>query len=326
MPSPSPRDVSDYLLDLHCHANELGYRDLQKRAFARMRSVVPYDSALMAAGTLRDGVPFGHDVLLERKEWDFMESWDLVKHEDRIAVAAMTNPGATLNHHVHGGIFDGCPGALAHCARYGLEYVLCTAIIDPRANHYSVLSIYRGPSDPPFTETERAATEIMVPHVFAAARNARIGQLRAATHVSDSHGHSSAIVNDEGLLLEYEQGIVELLRAGWKDWNGPWLPRELWDQIRSTQSSRVVHGPIVIRADAADGVRLLHVRRTVIGDHLTAREREIALAFSGGETYREIGARLGITPNTVRRHLGNIYGKLGISSKVELDRMVSGLT
>jgi DNA-binding CsgD family transcriptional regulator len=48
----------------------------------------------------------------------------------------------------------------------------------------------------------------------------------------------------------------------------------------------------------------------------------VARAFSLGETYREIAERLGIAPNTVRRHLANIYDKLGISSKVELDRMV----
>jgi DNA-binding CsgD family transcriptional regulator len=72
-------------------------------------------------------------------------------------------------------------------------------------------------------------------------------------------------------------------------------------------------------------MRLVHVRRVVVADRLTARERQIAEAFSTGDSYREIGERLTIAPNTVRRHLANIYEKLGISSKVELDRMLGGL-
>lgn len=56
---------------------------------------------------------------------------------------------------------------------------------------------------------------------------------------------------------------------------------------------------------------------------LSKREREIALAYSGGESYREIGARLFISPSTVRTHLGTIYRKLGVSSKIELLRALT---
>ena len=80
----------------------------------------------------------------------------------------------------------------------------------------------------------------------------------------------------------------------------------------------------MVRADPTSGLKLLNVRRAVIADSLTDREREIAQAFSLGDTYKELGARFGISPNTVRRHLSNIYEKLGVSSKVELDRMISG--
>ena len=66
----------------------------------------------------------------------------------------------------------------------------------------------------------------------------------------------------------------------------------------------------------------MHVRGRIAADELTAREREIARAFALGENYREIGARFSLSPNTVRRHLSNIYEKLGISSKAELDRMI----
>ena len=141
--------------------------------------------------------------------------------------------------------------------------------------------------------------------------------------MQDVHGQCAAIVNDEGLVLEMDPALVDLLRLAWPKWSGPHLPPDLLAAIRETPHMRIVRGPIAVRADASAGVSLLHVRRTVLADHLTPREREIAVAFSQGETYREIGTRLGIAPNTVRRHLGNIYEKLGISSKVELDKMIS---
>lgn len=53
---------------------------------------------------------------------------------------------------------------------------------------------------------------------------------------------------------------------------------------------------------------------------LSPRELEIAQAYSGGASYREIAERLFIAPTTVRTHLQTIYRKLGVSSKVDLFR------
>lgn len=57
---------------------------------------------------------------------------------------------------------------------------------------------------------------------------------------------------------------------------------------------------------------------------LTPREREIALAYAGGETYHQIAKRLYIAPSTVRTHLTTIYRKLSVSSKIELHKAING--
>lgn len=143
--------------------------------------------------------------------------------------------------------------------------------------------------------------------------------------MSSMHGQFAAIANTDGVVLEAEPGFAELVAARWSGWVGPELPPELRLE-RPDEATRRTHGSIVARLDPADGVVLVHLRRALPADDLTDREREIAQAFSLGETHREIGERLGISPNTVRRHLANIYEKLGISSKVELDRMISGIS
>ena len=50
---------------------------------------------------------------------------------------------------------------------------------------------------------------------------------------------------------------------------------------------------------------------------LSPRESEILALLSKGLSNREIAARLGISPETVRTHLGHTYEKLHVKSRTE---------
>jgi len=54
------------------------------------------------------------------------------------------------------------------------------------------------------------------------------------------------------------------------------------------------------------------------GSGLTLRESEIVSAIREGHSNKEIASKLSISEETVKRHLSNIYAKLGISSRLEL--------
>lgn len=58
-------------------------------------------------------------------------------------------------------------------------------------------------------------------------------------------------------------------------------------------------------------------------EKLSKRELEVAERYAGGANYRDIAAALGIAPATVRTHLGTIYRKLGVSSKIALLRALN---
>jgi LuxR family maltose regulon positive regulatory protein len=50
---------------------------------------------------------------------------------------------------------------------------------------------------------------------------------------------------------------------------------------------------------------------------LTPREQEILKLVAGGLTNREIAEQLVVSPETVKKHAGAIYGKLGVRSRTE---------
>ncbi|WP_194852849.1 response regulator transcription factor [Nocardia sp. SYP-A9097] len=50
---------------------------------------------------------------------------------------------------------------------------------------------------------------------------------------------------------------------------------------------------------------------------LTAREREILLLIVGGLSNREVGARLYMSPDTVKEHVSRILTKLEVASRIE---------
>jgi len=67
-----------------------------------------------------------------------------------------------------------------------------------------------------------------------------------------------------------------------------------------------------------------HMDRPAQEDILSPREREIARAYADGDTYHQIAERLFIAPSTVRTHLATIYRKLGVSSKLQLHKVLGG--
>jgi DNA-binding NarL/FixJ family response regulator len=48
---------------------------------------------------------------------------------------------------------------------------------------------------------------------------------------------------------------------------------------------------------------------------LTSREREILRLVREGKTNTEIAGELWVSPGTVKKHLENVYAKLGVASR-----------
>jgi two-component system response regulator DevR len=69
----------------------------------------------------------------------------------------------------------------------------------------------------------------------------------------------------------------------------------------------------------ADGLE----HRREIETRLTEREREVLAVAAEGLTAREMASRLGVRERTVTTHLGRIYGKLGVGTRVAAIRVAA---
>lgn len=64
------------------------------------------------------------------------------------------------------------------------------------------------------------------------------------------------------------------------------------------------------------------VRQRINDEQLTDREKEVLDQLANGSMYKEIAAKAGISTETVRKHVRNIYSKLQVSSRMEAVRKV----
>lgn len=58
--------------------------------------------------------------------------------------------------------------------------------------------------------------------------------------------------------------------------------------------------------------------QTTYIEPLTTREKQVAEAITRGLSNKQIAREFGISPETVKRHLASIYGKLALPGRVAL--------
>jgi two-component system nitrate/nitrite response regulator NarL len=95
-------------------------------------------------------------------------------------------------------------------------------------------------------------------------------------------------------------------------------PDALFESIEGVMDGRLWVGRESVSNVAASVRKLETMRRRSLAFGLTRRELEIVRAVVGGDTNKTIAGRFSISENTVKRHLTQIFDKVGVSNRTEL--------
>lgn len=123
---------------------------------------------------------------------------------------------------------------------------------------------------------------------------------------------------------EYDQYVFAILEAGaagylLKDVRG----QEVIEAVRAIYAGESVLHPVVARKALDHFVRIDTRNKAGRFPILTDREIEVLRAVARGQGNKEIAHDLSLSVRTVQAHLGNIFNKLEVSSRIEAVR--SGL-
>ncbi|MGP3962156.1 helix-turn-helix transcriptional regulator [Nonomuraea sp. 3N208] len=136
----------------------------------------------------------------------------------------------------------------------------------------------------------------------------------------DEESYRAAIEHLDGSRATVYRARAHLLYGEWLRREG--RRREARERLRQSHELFSDIGMEAFATRAAGELRAtgerIRPRANPAGDGLTVQEVHIARLVAGGETSREIAARLFISPRTVDAHLRNIFRKLGITSRRQL--------
>jgi DNA-binding CsgD family transcriptional regulator len=200
---------------------------------------------------------------------------------------------------------------------YGVEHEMSVPIPSPLWHTKTFLFDRAGARD--FTERDRLILDLLQPHLARISRAARTSRLLRSTLAELAQGTENAT-----------RGVIHLDVAGDVEFTSPPARRLLRDFFGSKAGSRLPErladwlvsdsGPLVLHR----GFRKLTVERSgeslVLQEtrpevELTSREREVLAWVAKGKTNAEIAALLWLSPSTVRKHLENVYAKLGVNTR-----------
>jgi LuxR family maltose regulon positive regulatory protein len=131
-----------------------------------------------------------------------------------------------------------------------------------------------------------------------------------------------ALAGPEGFVsvfLQEGQPVAEILSALWKaglpESVRPDYARELLAAFPGASQTRNAPGKSAAAAPRAVGGSKPEIDPLV--EPLTARELVVLRRIADGESNQAIADRLVITLSAVKKHTGNIYGKLGVNSRMQ---------
>jgi DNA-binding CsgD family transcriptional regulator len=170
-----------------------------------------------------------------------------------------------------------------------------------------------------FRTRDRAVLDFLEPHFVHLWNGARTRRrLQAALEGLEwacAHDSRGVVLLAPSREIEFASPAAgRMLRDYCRAWTGRNLPAELATWLESNETTLVLQrGSRQVTVTRSGDALLLEDQGHVAV--LTPRERQILAMVATGKTNAEIAELLWISPTTVRKHLENVYAKLGVRTR-----------
>jgi DNA-binding CsgD family transcriptional regulator len=248
------------------------------------------------------------------------EDWELI-HEHPVC-----SQWRALGRDVPLRISDVTTRAALHASRYyglylrpwGVEHELKSRFGSPPWHSKTIAFCRKAGAD--FTVRDRLVLELLTPHLARLWQAARTRGLLAAAlaHIesgSETDAHGVVFLGPGGEPEFASASARRLLDTYFPKPNGTRLPVHVarWLEQGGRDPLETRRGERVLAIERSNGSLLLREEEAHV--ELTRREQEILGWVARGKTNAEIAQFLWIAPSTVRKHLENIYTKLGVGTR-----------
>lgn len=201
----------------------------------------------------------------------------------------------------------------------GAEHEIDLAIPSPLW-HTKTLMFTRGPG-PDFTERDRLVLAVLQPHLTRLWHDGRRRRLltRALAELDradEQDPRGVILLGPAASEVEFASPPAQrLLQTFFPGGSRGVLPAGIEEWLASGSPTPLVRrrGPSTLSVTRKNGALLLEERRDEA--RLTPREREVLAWVARGKTNSEIALLLWVSPGTIRKHLENVYAKLGVNTR-----------
>lgn len=199
----------------------------------------------------------------------------------------------------------------------GVEYEISVGLDAPLSHTKMFIFDRTGGRD--FTERDRDVLDLLRPHLARIYETAKLRRTASEALALLERTHAALVVLEGGDLVAYATPEAWRLLGNYFHARGGSLPHEVADWLREQRRAPSPEPLTVERSEGSvvvqlvEGSLLLEEQREA--PRLTERESEILDLVAAGNTNAEIAETLWIAPGTVRKHLENVYSKLGVHSR-----------
>jgi DNA-binding CsgD family transcriptional regulator len=200
-------------------------------------------------------------------------------------------------------------------SRFGVTDGL-QAVLPAPATHAKVFDFDRTTGT--FSDRDVLVLDHLRPHLArlwrAAQTRRRLRSALSALETADDARSRGVILVGRGGRIEYASPTARrLTREYFHGGDSLALPPELADWLASGAATYSWDRGVRILVDRVGDAVMIEETSDVLG--LTEREREVLALVAKGKTNAEIAETLWIAPSTVRKHLENVYAKLGVRTR-----------